>query len=430
MSSTPFQFPPCLPPEIVTKILIQNLSQGPTCVFDLLCPEWNLCRRANPGLESILRVTRVDTYTLPAAAHQPDSAGPGPGQVSTTFDHHHHHHHHNAPEDDHICLPRMRDPRRLAEGLPPFYRRELVREWAGKSVVVVAQRLTPVGPLWVRLPKEVLEELVILREVENVGLLPFEDDFEEVELDLRGVDGDGDVGGGGEAKGRRQRGGLVCSVDGREKDRLPSLGGGGCLPEGDDDQDGGDGPRYLFQHVRHLVLNTVPQLAELGACDVGTMPSVWRHDSILNLVRLEDRLVFERKANLLLRWNALERLESLFLDLRGYSHPKKRYLCDEDVVDIATSLWGKGLKLLVVAGLRSWSWYPGPEPLGIEEVQAGTWDPEWGAWVDERKAGMINWWRMFEKAVRPGGRLVFVDKQRGDEVKLLRPRSNHMFLDY
>ena len=95
------------------------------------------------------------------------------------------------------------------------------------------------------------------------------------------------------------------------------------------------------------------------------------------------RLEYERKANLRMRWRAMERLESLCLDLRGYTYPGAQYIRVDEVVDIAHSLSGMNLEVLVIAGLRSWGESPGPGVLSIEEVERGTWEAGSRAWVDE-----------------------------------------------
>ena len=37
----------------------------------------------------------------------------------------------------------------------------------------------------------------------------------------------------------------------------------------------------------------------------------------------------------------------------------------------------------------------------------------------------VNWWKVFMKAVRPGGRLVLVDKEDAGELSLLQPDAHH-----
>lgn len=138
-------------------------------------------------------------------------------------------------------------------------------------------------------PVGVMEGLLLLREEGAMGLVPFEDDVEA----------------GGDGDGRR-----VYAVDRREKERLPRTGLCSC-----DDGEGG-GSRYLFQRLRHLVANTVPELAELKPDPSTRDLATTRH-----VEYLDARLEYKRKANLRMRWRAMERLESLCLDLRGYIYP-------------------------------------------------------------------------------------------------------------
>ena len=109
------------------------------------------------------------------------------------------------------------------------------------------------------------------------------------------------------------------------------------------------------------------------------------------------------------------------MDLRG-----PQLLSSAELAKVARALGGKGLKLLVVAGLRSWDMYPGGNALELAEVEGGTWDAEWEVWRRGLNGeGEVNWWKMFMGAVRPGGRLVFVDKQDGGELSLLQPDAHH-----
>ncbi|KAK4132259.1 hypothetical protein BT67DRAFT_443850 [Trichocladium antarcticum] len=372
--------------EIKTHILTRHLTEPPACALALLCPEWDLCcrDRANHALDAITRNTRVDVYTLPnplrladdrpvPGPHPPPPAAMVGGRVTTVFDHGR-----RGPADC-VLVPVMRDPRAELCGLPEGLGRELAREWAGSSVFVASQRGGTVGPRWVGMAREEAQAAVLLREEAAARVLPFADD----DCCL----------------------GRVFGVDGVEKEALPRVGGEDA------------GPRYLFQRLAHLVVNTVPEVASAEVCEVGMLPSAWGPVVLWNLEILGERLEYERRANLFLRWDAMERLETLSLDLRGFNYPVMRYLREEDVVDIARSLWGMNLAVLVVAGLRSWLQYPGFEALETGEVETGTWAPEKGAWVDENRAGTVNWWQLFARAVRPGGKLVFVDKQDGDGLR-------------
>jgi hypothetical protein len=155
-----------LPPDILIDILTASITHPPTtCALSFLCPEWHLCNHPNPPhhrhrhhyLESLLRKTRIDTYTLPL---NPSESG----SVSTSFSH-------SAQEHESFCLPFLSDPRRygqnrkdkngcaeLLDALPAggYYQRELLRQWASKSVVVISQEVNTnsVGPLWRDMTKE------------------------------------------------------------------------------------------------------------------------------------------------------------------------------------------------------------------------------------------------------------------------------------
>ncbi|KAL2132301.1 hypothetical protein VTI74DRAFT_3964 [Chaetomium olivicolor] len=227
------------------------------------------------------------------------------------------------------------------QDMPAYYHRELAKHWAAESVVVLGHRVHNIGPLWAKIPREIVEETVLLRDFRGVGwwlagwwrlrmIISREKSGgrgwrwggeEWWKLKRGGAMGaPGGVGAAGESrKSGVGTAGRVYSVDGQEKVRLPPLAGGG-------DDEGGR--VYLFQRVRHLVVNAVPKLVELEEYELGWLPSRWGVEASRNLVRLEHRLTYERKANFLLRWHAMERLESLFLDLRAYSLPKVKHLYD------------------------------------------------------------------------------------------------------
>ncbi|KAG7292598.1 hypothetical protein NEMBOFW57_002633 [Staphylotrichum longicolle] len=127
-----------------------------------------------------------------------------------------------------------------------------------------------------------------------------------------------------------------------------------------------------------VVLRTEKAVAMLPyeddrATDLAVLPLNFGREAARDLMILADRLEDERRAQFLVRWEAMERLETLCLDLRGYRAPPHPFLAEEDVVQLARSLEGKGLELLVIAGLRSWACYPGPDELEIAEVEGGTW---------------------------------------------------------
>jgi len=132
--------------------------------------------------------------------------------------------------------------------------------WAAGIVVVASQRQEAlrllVGPLCGLDPAS--EEagdvpVVVLREEQAVGRVSNKDDFvKEV--------GDGEGGRG------------FAGVDWYKKYSLP------CFSA-----DGGDhqkvylfeNPVYLFERIRHLVVNSVPALVRVETRDLGMMPVAW-----------------------------------------------------------------------------------------------------------------------------------------------------------
>ena len=144
--------------------------------------------------------------------------------------------------------------------LPLDLQRELMCRWAAGIVVVASQRQEAlrllVGPLCGLDPAS--EEagdvpVVVLREEQAVGRVSNKDDFvKEV--------GDGEGGRG------------FAGVDWYKKYSLP------CFSA-----DGGDhqkvylfeNPVYLFERIRHLVVNSVPALVRVETRDLGMMPVAW-----------------------------------------------------------------------------------------------------------------------------------------------------------
>ncbi|KAK0733426.1 hypothetical protein B0T26DRAFT_624713, partial [Lasiosphaeria miniovina] len=136
---------------------------------------------------------------------------------------------------------------------------------------------------------------------------------------------------------------------------------------------------------------------------------------------IHDCLDFERAAYLHVDWRQLSKLEMLFLDCRGYSHG---VIERREIVDLARALRSSGmpLRLLVIAGLRSYHRYPGSEALTIDEVESGVPGPEQDVVYNDSGNG-VNWWLMFRRAVQPGGRLIFIDKKETKMAQLDEKRG-------
>ncbi|KAL1837924.1 hypothetical protein VTJ49DRAFT_3244 [Mycothermus thermophilus] len=352
-----------LPPEILTEIFRLTLTEPPLCAFQLFCPDWRLCRPPDAGLggwvadarrthaaNSPLCKFRVDTYTLPPSGrvrndNHDDHSRPKGGTLTSTFGRRLHQRSSTRakmPQEScgKLIVPNMEDPRTRPE-VPPIVRGELFRTWVRERVVVVP-----------RYEKKVPDDedmfwgcwrvsggggyTVLVRDRASLGALPWEDDLVGAED------------------------GRVLSVDGVEKDIYPSTAGAGNA-------------RYVYQRVRHLVVNAM-------------LMEFWDH------YIERDELPKERRISTIgLRWAALEHLETLCLDLRGYTIPDRRqYLQKEDLIRLSRALQGKGLRLLVIAGLRSYESYPGPDLLGIDEVERAEWSEEEGVW------GNTGDWQVFK----------------------------------
>ncbi|KAK4246860.1 hypothetical protein C7999DRAFT_32733 [Corynascus novoguineensis] len=271
---------------------------------------------------------------MPTSSPARSSAPP----VATAFGHDHEH------DRDCILLGTMRDPRKVyrcgsssVDGggrcLPPDLQRELVRWRAAGSVAVALQRQEAlrllVGPLWGLDPES--EEAgdvpaVVLREEQAVGLVPYEDGF---------------VKEMGDGEGGRVRE-IGFGVDWYEKDSLPfslrtEVTTRRCI---------------FLERIRHLVVKSVPALVRVETRDLGMMPVAWCAQTRGDLEYSEKRLNYERRAHLRVRWDAIQRLETPCLDPRGFGMPRHSYLDAADVLELARSLQGKRLKLLIIAGLR------------------------------------------------------------------------------
>ena len=270
-------------------------------------------------------------------------------------------------QNNHLFAPLMEDARKMSN-LPRYFHRELVRVWAVKSLTVISQLRPSLG-----LPSgpEVTSRLEgMLRHPNAVSLLPYEDDN-------------------------------GCHS---WKDRLPTLAPAEPAVSAD----------FCYKYIRHLVINTDPRLMRKIAEEVGLMPLSGSAGPAVrqNLELIEAQLRWERVAYLNVEWHKLERLESLFLDLRSYSCPHTDCLGVDDVLRLAYSLAGKKLKLLVITGLRSYALHPGVKPLSISDVEKrrnhGT--AEQPVWAGD-SLDSVNWFLMFSDAVRPGGTLILVDRQ-------------------
>lgn len=163
---------------------------------------------------------------------------------------------------------------------------------------------------------------------------------------------------------------------------------------------------FLFARIRHLVVRGVPALVGVGVEDVvGGGGSLGEEGD----ARMEEKrallgknLDVGRRAYLWVRWDRLTRFETLFLDLRGYS-TEPRTVHDSDLARIAGMLHGMRLKLLVVAGLRSWGFFPGFDPTTMRDVETGEESQIPWLWMNEGFWGDLNVFKTFrERSGRVG----------------------------
>ncbi|KAK0633069.1 hypothetical protein B0T14DRAFT_52452 [Immersiella caudata] len=377
-----------LPAELVTQILAHRYTKPTSCALHDLVPEWDICQRRNRGLESMLRQTRVDTYVVPAAPGQN-------GTVSTTFDH---------GDDDHIHFPVMEDVRDLG-GLGSSQHRELAKRWLNSLIQVKHKKPN------FELVSEPVDCDRMLRCQEMRSLLPYEDDRYY--------------------RHKAERNRKQDTVE--EASDNPDEDGKDLIPLAEP-LEAGETPDAYYRHIRHLMLCTPLDVWRLRLTDIVTMPISGSMMPSVQRARndIEASLISERTDCFYLDWERLEKLESLFLDLRGYSWgvtvEDDEILGFHDVRFLARTLClyhKASLKLLVIAGLRSYGLWPGAQELDIEAAEKAETsiipnaDP-----VDVReypgdpasKDG-VNWVMMFRGALQPGGNLILVDR-RCDSVEL------------
>jgi hypothetical protein len=242
--------------------------------------------------------------------------------------------------------------------------RELVKEWSGRAMMVFGQEFRDIGSLMEPRIAEMLRETVMLREPSAVATLPFSD--------LAG-------------SGLRQWG-------------VPATPGKTVKEEWEEGT-----ATYLFQRVRHVMLNTDPFLWPLKATDFRHADDELSEIPLETLMAVQARLEEEQFIHLFVDWAAMPRLESVFLDVRQFSKDGLDDLEDRTMRAAASCLAGRELDLLVVAGLRSYASYPGPQEMLEEDVKVRK--------PGEFSLGGADWICLFRDAVKVGGRLILVDKQ-------------------
>ncbi|KAI1172590.1 hypothetical protein F4777DRAFT_590411 [Nemania sp. FL0916] len=162
----------------------------------------------------------------------------------------------------------------------------------------------------------------------------------------------------------------------------------------------GPGSVPIYQYLRHLAVHSPLALMKVDANSFAIKGGA---NNEVRREALNDAIDLDRSAHLFISWSRMSHLESVFLDLRIYSHDlntTRRCLSKSHVVDRAKEM-GRYLRLriLVLAGLQSYSFgvsYEGRTVQAIEQMDQIDGDP--------------NWIKIFRPAIREGGKIVLVDK--------------------
>lgn len=164
----------------------------------------------------------------------------------------------------------------------------------------------------------------------------------------------------------------------------------------------GDGsvPVPIYQHLRHIAVHSPLKFMQVTAENLNLGGYV---DHENKTEALNNAIDLDRSAHLWLSWSRMPNLESVFLDLRIYSHDlntKRRCLSKFQVIDRARVM-GRHLQLktLMLAGLQSYSFHTAYEGVTARVIE------EWDL-ID----GEPNWIKIFRPAMRGGGKIVLIDR--------------------
>ncbi|KAI8629081.1 hypothetical protein F5Y19DRAFT_475642 [Xylariaceae sp. FL1651] len=160
----------------------------------------------------------------------------------------------------------------------------------------------------------------------------------------------------------------------------------------------------IYEHLRHIAVHSPLELLQVNAENSGILDKDARG---VSLEVLNNALDIDRSAHLWLSWSQMPKLESVFLDLRIYSHDintEHRCLSKYQIVDRAQEM-GRHLqlKILMLAGLQSYSFETRYDIVTASDIEQ--WD---------EISGEPNWIKIFGPAVRPGGKIVLVDRLMDD----------------
>ncbi|KAI0489473.1 hypothetical protein F4859DRAFT_460984 [Xylaria cf. heliscus] len=159
-------------------------------------------------------------------------------------------------------------------------------------------------------------------------------------------------------------------------------------------------PVPLYRYLRHIAVYSPLELMQMTADNPSSAADFGRESKTEALDHAFD---LDRSAQLWLSWSQMPNLESVFLDLRIYSHDlntKRRCLSKFQVIDRAREM-GRHLQLrtLMLAGLQSYSFHAAYQGVTARDIE------EW-----DLLNGEPNWVKIFRPAIRGGGKIVLVDR--------------------
>ncbi|KAI2629366.1 hypothetical protein GGS21DRAFT_540309 [Xylaria nigripes] len=156
----------------------------------------------------------------------------------------------------------------------------------------------------------------------------------------------------------------------------------------------------IYEHLRHIAVHSPLELMKIHAEGLNKDGRAVHQQQV---EALNNALDLDRSAHLWLSWSQMPNLESVFLDLRLYSHDlntERRCLSKLHVIARAQEM-GRHLRLktLLLAGLQSYSFETEYDGITAEHIE------NWNE-ID----GEPNWFKIFSPSVREGGKIILVDK--------------------
>ncbi|GAW20228.1 hypothetical protein ANO14919_097270 [Xylariales sp. No.14919] len=328
------------PPELMSMVIERLLEAKHVCAFDLVVPDWNICRGETPELERLRTATQIVTYTRGIGICQA-------GSLSCKF--------HCGGEDD-IFAPTVQFNKNAAV-INKIFSLEYMTTFCRSHTHVFTLGINDI-------PGKAVEELL-----QNSwwDLMPL--------------------------RGQRLR--MILPFDDEPNDIVKMRIDVGLPP--------------IYGDLRHIAVHSPLELMKTNACRMGEVGDIENRDRMKEA--FNKALDLDRSAHLWLSWSRMPNLESVFLDLRFYSHDsntERRSFSKTQIIQRAVEMGHHlQLRILVLAGLQSYSFYTRFDGMTVCHVEE-----------QDTINGEPNWIKIFRPAIREGGKLVLVDKLT-DEVCLI-----------